>query len=82
LFINARHGGALQTMFRDETTGPLDPDNALRYVEMLRRVQQIGGFAHTLFVSHNPAAAALADVQVRVADGRLTVHHAPFSEAA
>jgi exonuclease SbcC len=82
LFINARQAGAIETIWRDETTGPLDPDNAVRYIEMLRRVQSIGQFHHVLFVSHNPAAAALADTQVRLADGVLTVHYAPFAEAA
>jgi len=82
LFINARHAGAVETLWRDETTGPLDPENALRYVEMLRRVREIGHVRHVLFVSHNPAAAALADVQLRLADGRVTVRRPPFQEAA
>lgn len=82
LFINARHAGAVETMWRDETTGPLDPENALRYVEMLRRVRTIGHIRHVLFVSHNPAASALADVQLRLADGQVAVHYPPFSEAA
>lgn len=82
LFINARHAGAVETMWRDETTGPLDPENALRYVDMLRRVREIGHVRHVLFVSHNPAAAALADVQLRLADGHVTVHRPPFAEAA
>jgi len=82
LFINSRQVGAVETMWRDETTGPLDPENALRYVDMLRRVAAIGGVRHVLFVSHNPAAAARADVQVRLADGQLTVVRPPFREAA
>lgn len=82
LFINARQAGAVETMWRDETTGPLDPENALRYVDMLRRVREIGHVRHVLFVSHNPAAAARADVQLRLADGRVTVHRPPFQEAA
>jgi exonuclease SbcC len=82
LFINARHAGAVETMVRDETTGPLDPQNALRYVEMLRRVRTIGHVRHVLFVSHNPVAAAMADVQLQLADGHVTVVYPPFSEAA
>lgn len=82
LFVNRRHVGAIRTCWRDETTGPLDPENARRYIDMLRRVQHLGGFDHTLFVSHNVEAAALADVQVRVADGALTVCFPPFAEAA
>lgn len=82
LFVNRRGAGAFQTCWRDETTSPLDGENARRYIEMLRRVQQLGGFAHVLFVTHNPAAAALADAQVRVADGALSIAMAPFAEAA
>lgn len=82
LFINARRSGAVETMWRDETTGPLDPENALRYVDMLRRVRHIGGVRHVLFVSHNPAAAARADVQIRLAEGRATVCRPPFEVAA
>jgi len=82
LFLNARRTGAVETMWRDETTGPLDPENALRYVDMLRRVREIGHVRHVLFVSHNPAAADLADVQLRLADGQVSVHYPPFAEAA
>lgn len=82
LFVNSRHAGAIETCWRDETTGPLDPENARRYIEMLRRVQQLGGFRHVLYVSHNADAAALADTQVRLEDGRLTVCRPPFTEAA
>jgi DNA repair protein SbcC/Rad50 len=82
LFVNSRHAGAIGFCLRDETTAPLDPENAVRYIEMLRRVQRLGGFHHTLFVSHNASVAALADAQVRIADGTLSVHLPPYSEAA
>lgn len=82
LFMAGRHAGAMEFCLRDETTSPLDGENAVRYVEMLRRVQQLGGFTHILMVTHSPMAAAMADVQVRVADGGLTVLYPPFSEAA
>lgn len=82
LVINARHAGAIETLWRDETTGPLDPENALRYIEMLRRVRTIGHVRHVIFVSHNPAAAALADVQLRLDDGQVRVCRPPFQEAA
>lgn len=82
LFCHGRQAGTLDTCFRDECTAPLDAENAVRYVEMLRRVQRLGGFHHIVMVSHSATAAALADVRVRVADGQVTVQAAPFSEAA
>lgn len=81
LYLNGRQPGAIQTCWRDETTGPLDGENAIRYVQMLRRVQQLGGFRHTIFVTHNPAAAQLADAQARLAGGRLTLAFPPFAAA-
>jgi len=48
----------------------LDPDNATRYVAMLRRLLDLGGFHHILYVSHNLDAAALADTQIVVRDGQ------------
>lgn len=82
LLVNTRNAHPIRTCWRDETTGALDGENATRYVEMLRRVQQLGGFQHVLFVSHNPDAALLADVQVRIGGGRIAVVTPPYSEAA
>ena len=69
LYCNARNVSPIRTCWRDETTGPLDPENAARYLPMLLRVQQLGGFRHVLFISHNPDAAAQADAQIRFAGG-------------
>lgn len=82
LFVNSQNVHPIRTCWRDETTGALDPANVPRYVAMLRRIQQLGGFAHVLFVTHNEEAAALADVQVRVEDGQPTVVLPPYREAA
>jgi DNA repair protein SbcC/Rad50 len=81
IFVNTRSRMPLRTCWRDETTGALDPANAVRYVEMLRKVQQLGGFHQILFVSHNPDCTAMADVQLLVADGAVTVVHPPFTAA-
>ncbi len=84
LFINQRSDMPLRTIFRDETTGALDPDNAQRYVAMLRRLLERSGAEKLLFISHNPDAAALADAQIVLAGGTLDVRYPPFaaSEAA
>lgn len=82
LLVNTRNQFPLRTCWRDETTGALDSENARRYIDMLRRVHQLGGFHHTLFISHNPDAAAAADAQVRFHDGQISVVLPPFSVAA
>ena len=82
LFVNQRNVRPIRTCWRDETTGALDPDNALRYVQMLRRVRERGGFSQVLFISHNPEAAAQADVQLVFGAGRIDVRYPPFAEVA
>ena len=82
LLVNARNQHPMRTCWRDETTGALDGENAAKYVDMLRRVQQLGGFQYVLFVSHNPDAAMQADAQVRIGGGRIDVVTPPYSEAA
>lgn len=73
VYVNQRAPMPIRTCWRDETTGALDPENAQRYLAMLRKVQALAGYAHILFVSHNPAVSDLADARVHIADGALTV---------
>lgn len=65
--FNARKNAVQwRTLFRDETAGALDPDNAIRYVDMLRRALDLGGFEQCLFVSHSPDVVNRADLVVRL----------------
>lgn len=70
LYVNSRNVAPIRTCWRDETTGALDPENATRYVAMLRKLHELGGFAHVIYVTHNPDAAALADTQIVVTNGQ------------
>lgn len=79
VYVNQRSPMPIRTCWRDETTGALDPENAQRYLAMLRKVQALGGFDHVLFITHNADAAAQADAQVRLEDGRVRVLLAPFT---
>lgn len=79
LFNNARNVMPLRTCWRDETTGALDADNALRYMAMLRRIQERGGFERLYVISHNAEAAALADAQLYVHDGQVETLYPPFA---
>ena len=71
--LNARKSGIRwETLWRDETAGALDPDNAQAYVLMLRRARELGGFHQVVFVSHSPEVTEAADVRLAVAGGRIT----------
>jgi len=82
LTVNARSRRPIRTCWRDETTGALDPDTAPRYIAMLRKVQEIGGFERVYFVSHNLDVAALADAQLQFAGGQVHVALPPYGKVS
>lgn len=73
IYANERSEMRIETCWRDETTGPLDPDNRDRYLTMLRKVQELGGFHHMLYVTHSAEAAARADAQIVLRHGEVEV---------
>lgn len=79
-WLNRSNERPIRTVWLDETTGALDPDNAQRYLAMLRRLHTRAGLWHLIFVSHNPAVSSQADVQIQVADGRAQVVYPPFAQ--
>lgn len=82
IYVNERAPLPIRTLFRDETGAALEPANSLRYVAMLRKVRELGGFHHVFFISHDPAAYAQADCQIRVGGGAARIVYPPFQEAA
>lgn len=82
LYVNERSPLPIRTLWRDETGAALDAENAIAYVQMLRRVRELGNLHHVFFISHNAEAAALADAQIQVRDGQASIVYPPFSEAA
>lgn len=80
--VNERSQTPMRTCFRDETTGALTKENTQRYIQMLRKVQQLGGFHQVLFISHDPDAYAQADAQIRVSGGEVSIALPPYQEAA
>jgi exonuclease SbcC len=75
LFHAQAAGVSLGTVVRDETVGALDPDNAERYLAMLRAFIRVGQVHQLLFVAHSPNLVDLADAIIRVEDGRITVEN-------
>lgn len=80
IFNTQRSGHETLTLWRDETGGALSPENASRYVHMLRRAREIGGFHQVLFISHSEAVWAQADRQLFFADGEIS--ETPIARAA
>lgn len=80
LYVNARSPMPIRTCWRDETTGALDPENASRYLQMLRKVHELGGYHHVFFICHNADIAALADAQIVVAGGHASIQRPPFGQ--
>lgn len=73
IFNSRKSGRPLETLFRDETAGALDPDNAARYVQMLRRARDLGGFHQVIFIAHQVEVWESADAVIRVAGGKAVV---------
>jgi len=81
LWVNHRNEQPIRTVWLDETTGALDPENAQRYLAMLRRLHERAGLHHLIFVSHNPSVSSQADVQIQVGDGKAAFVYPPFAQA-
>ena len=81
-YVNLRSRIRFKTLWRDETTGALDPENAPKYIAMLRKLLEMSGAEQVLFITHSPECAALADAQVQVADGQATIALPPYRAAA
>lgn len=82
LYVNERSQTPMRTIFRDETTGALNKENTQRYIQMLRKVLELGRIHQILFISHDPDAFNLADAQIRIEGGKATPIMPPYREAA
>lgn len=72
--FNAKRSGIRWTQtFRDETAGALDGENALAYVELLRRAREVGGLDQVVFVAHQPDVFEAADARLVFDHGRVSL---------
>jgi len=68
--FNARRSSIpMDDLFRDECAGALSAANAGRYVEMLRRALELGGFHRCFFIAHQPELWSYADARIRFEGG-------------
>ena len=79
IYNSQRSGCLVETLWLDELTGALSPENATRYVQMLRRARAIGSFHQVVMISHLPQVWQQSDSQLFVAGGRVST--TPFDPA-
>lgn len=69
-----RHSGhSFETLFRDETVGACDPQNANRYVAMLRRALEVGAFHQIVFIAQQEQVWRQADAILRFEGGSVEI---------
>ena len=71
IYVNMRSRIRFKTLWRDECSGALSPENVPKYAAMLRRMLQLSGADQCLFVCHQPELADMADAIVHVEDGKV-----------
>ena len=73
IYVGKHSGRRYETLFRDETAGQLDPDNAQRYVAMLRRARVMAGAHQVVFIAQQPEVWQQADAVLYLQDGKVEV---------
>jgi exonuclease SbcC len=64
LYLAQNAGRRYDTLFSDETDGPLDPERKRMFMAMKRRVLELGGYAREFFVSQTPELTGMADALI------------------
>ncbi|MBU9531465.1 SMC family ATPase [Burkholderia multivorans] len=67
LYIAGNAGQPYETLFSDESDGPLDLDRKVQFMRMKREVLRQGGYAREFFISQTPDLIAEADAVIDVA---------------
>jgi DNA repair exonuclease SbcCD ATPase subunit len=73
IFNARKNGRKVETILRDETSGALDPQNAMRYMAMLKKAFELSGVDKLIFIAHQPELWEAADHRLFVRDGRVDV---------
>lgn len=66
LYLASNAGQSYQTLFSDESDGPLDPERKLQFMRMKRQVLLQGGYEREYFISQTPDLIAEADAVLDV----------------
>jgi DNA repair protein SbcC/Rad50 len=66
LYLAQDTGQSYQTLFSDESDGPLDPERKVQFMRMKREVLRQGGYQREFFISQTPELIAQADAVIDV----------------
>ncbi|MFL9911892.1 coiled-coil domain-containing protein [Paraburkholderia sp. RL17-337-BIB-A] len=66
LYLAQNSGQPYQTLFSDESDGPLDPQRKLQFMRMKREVLRQGGYEREFFISQTPDLVNEADAVIDV----------------
>jgi exonuclease SbcC len=66
LYLAQNTGQPYQTLFSDESDGPLDEQRKVQFMRMKREVLRQGGYQREFFISQTPDLVALADAVIDV----------------
>ncbi|MFL9937040.1 SMC family ATPase, partial [Paraburkholderia sp. RL18-103-BIB-C] len=66
LYLAQNTGQRYQTLFSDESDGPLDPQRKLQFMRMKREVLRQGGYQREFFISQTPDLVSEADAVIDV----------------
>ena len=64
LYLAQNSGRRYETLFSDETDGPLDPERKRMFIAMKREVLRLGGYRQEFFVSQTPELVQMADAVI------------------
>jgi exonuclease SbcC len=64
LYLAQHAGRRYDTLFSDETDGPLDPERKRMFMAMKREVLRLGSYRQEFFVSQTPELTAMADAVI------------------
>jgi exonuclease SbcC len=73
VYVGKHSGRRYETLFRDETAGALDPDNAHRYISMLRRARELAGAWQVVYICQQPELWSQADTVLWLENGHIEV---------
>ena len=73
IYQRRRAGVDTRTIIRDESCSALTEENTERYVRMLDKACEIGGFDQVLYVSHKSCAQQMADAVIHIGQGKAQV---------
>lgn len=66
LYLARNAGEPYETLFSDESDGPLDPARKVQFMKMKREVLRQGGYAREFFISQTPDLVIEADAVIDV----------------